>query len=250
MESCDIYFYQLGLRLGVDRIAQYAFRLGLGSPTGYPLGLEKAGLVPTSSWKWRRLGVPWQPGETISTAIGQGFNLVTPLQLACALSGIATGGKIYRPRIVDSIRSPDGEILREIPPSISRSFQISPSTLKLIRESLWGAINSPHGTGVQALVPGLDVAGKTGTAQVIQRQEDRSEPISREHQDHAWFACFAPVHHPEITVVVLVEHGGSGGATAAPIARKVLEVFYRKQKKGSPQASPLLHQSRLSDRRS
>jgi len=249
VESCDIYFYQLGLRLGVDRIAQYAFRLGLGSPTGYPLGLEKPGLIPTSSWKWRRMGVSWHPGETISTAIGQGFNLVTPLQIACTLSAIANGGKIYRPRIVESIRSPDGESLREVPPSISRSFQISPSTLKLIHESLWGAVNSPEGTGAQALVPGLDVAGKTGTAQVIQRREDQSEPISPEHQDHAWFAAFAPVHQPQITVVVLVEHGGSGGATAAPIARKLLEAFYRKQEKDAPRLSPLLPPSRLSDRK-
>ena len=249
VESCDIYFYQVGLRLGVDRIAQYAFRLGLGSPTGYPLGPEKPGLVPTSSWKWRRLGIPWQPGETISTSIGQGFNLVTPLQMACTLSAIANGGKIYRPRIVDSIRSPDGEFLREVPPFISRSFQISPSTMKLIQESLWGAVNSPDGTGVQALVPGLDVAGKTGTAQVIQRREDRSEPLPAEHQDHAWFVCFAPVQQPQITVVVLVEHGGSGGATAAPIARKVLEVFQRQQKNAPPHLSPLLRSSRLSDRR-
>jgi penicillin-binding protein 2 len=121
--------------------------------------------------------------------------------------------------------------------------------MKLIRETLWGAVNSPAGTGAQALVPGLDVAGKTGTAQVIQRREDRNEPISAEHQDHAWFACFAPVQQPQITVVVLVEHGGSGGATAAPIARKVLEVFQRQQKKGPPQPSPLPHLSRLSDRR-
>jgi penicillin-binding protein 2 len=248
VESCDIYFYHLGLLLGVDRIAQYAYRLGLGSPTGYPLGQEKPGLVPTSSWKWRRLGIPWQPGETISTAIGQGFILVTPLQVASTLSAIANGGKVYRPRIVESIRSSDGEFLREVAPSVSRSFQLSPSTLKLLRESLWAAVNSPAGTGGQALVPGLDVAGKTGTAQVIQRREDQSEPVLPGQQDHAWFACFAPVNDPQITVVVLIEHGGHGGAAAAPIARKVLEVFQRNQKKAPPPPSPLVYRH-LSDQR-
>jgi penicillin-binding protein 2 len=237
VESCDVYFYNVGLRLGVDRMAKYATGLGLGKETGFPLGHEKAGLIPTSSWKMKRFGIPWQAGENLSIAIGQGFNLVTPLQVVHTLSAVANGGKSYRPRIVQSIKAPHGETLKEFSPLEAKTISVSPETQEILREALWGVVNSPGGTGGRARVDGFDVAGKTGTAQVVQRKGGRGDPTLAEHQDHAWFACFAPARHPEITVVVLIEHGGHGGAAAAPVAKKVLENYYQRQKAKS--APPL-----------
>jgi len=234
VESCDVYFYNVGMRLGVNRIAKYASGAGLGSPTGFPLGREKSGLVPTTSWKMKRFGIPWQAGENLSIAIGQGYNLATPLQIACSVSALFNGGKYYQPRIVQSIRAPDGEILKEVPPLVIQNIQISPETIELVREALWGVVNSPGGTGGRAKVEGFNVAGKTGTSQVVQRKEGRTEPNLPEFQDHAWFVSFAPAYNPEITVAVLVEHGGGGGATAAPVARQVLENYYKRAKKTSP----------------
>ena len=235
VESCDVYFYQVGLRLGVDRIAKYAFALGFGRPTGYPLGQEKSGLVPTSAWKLKRFRIPWQAGETLSVAIGQGFNLATPLQVASSLSALFNGGKYFQPRIVPSVRSPDGDLLQEIPPLAVRNLNLNPEAVEFIREALWGVVNAPTGTGARAKIQGFDVAGKTGTSQVIQKREGRSEANLPEFQDHAWFACFAPARNPEITVVAFVEHGGGGGAVAAPVARKVLEnYFLRKKSPSSP----------------
>jgi len=233
VESCDVYFYNVGLRLGVDRIAKYATAMGLGRPTGFPLGHEKPGLIPTSSWKMKRFGIPWQAGETLSVAIGQGFNLVTPLQMASTLSALANGGRFYQPRIVQSIKAPHGEMIKEFPPQVLKNIHISPETIEIVREALWGVVNSPGGTGGRARIVGFDVAGKTGTAQIIQRKEGRSESSSPDLQDHAWFVCFAPASQPQITVVAMIEHGGHGGAAAAPVARKVLEAFYGR-KKASP----------------
>jgi len=237
VESCDVYFYNLGLRLGVDRIAKYAMGLGLGKTTGFPLGHEKSGLIPTSSWKMKRFGIPWQAGENLSIAIGQGFNLVTPLQVACTLSALANGGKFYRPRIVQAIKAPHGETLKEFPPENAKTIHISPETLEFLREALWGVVNAPGGTGSKARIDGFDVAGKTGTAQVVQRREGRGESSPAEQQDHAWFVCFAPARQPQITIVALIEHGGHGGAVAAPVAKKVLEYYYLRQKMKTP--SPL-----------
>jgi len=168
-------------------------------------------------------------------AIGQGFNLATPLQVASSLSALFNGGKYFQPRIVQSVRSPDGEILQEIPPLAARNLHLNYENVEFIREALWGVVNAPNGTGARAKIQGFDVAGKTGTSQVIQRREGRSESNLPEFQDHAWFACFAPAQNPEITVVAFVEHGGGGGAVAAPVARKVLEnYFLRKKSPSSP----------------
>jgi len=243
VESCDIYFYNLGLRLGVDRLAKYAIGLGLGKITGFPLDHEKPGLVPTSSWKWKRFGIPWQGGENLSIAIGQGFNLVTPLQVACTISALANGGRFHRPRLIQSIKAPHGETLKEFPPQSEKILPLSFSTTEIIREALWGVVNSPGGTGGKARIDGFDVAGKTGTAQVVQRREGRNEPSSPEQDDHAWFACFAPATNPQIVVVVLLEHGGHGGATAAPVARKVLESFYLRNKAKPPSYLQMAHRS-------
>lgn len=242
VESCDVYFYNVGMRLGVNRIAKYASGSGLGSLTGFPLGREKPGLVPTSSWKMKRFGIPWQAGENLSIAIGQGYNLATPLQIACSVSALFNGGKYYQPRIARNVRAPHGELLKEFPPVVMRNIQVSPETIELVREGLWGVVNSPGGTGSRARVEGFNVAGKTGTSQVVQRKEGKNEPTSPELQDHAWFVCFAPANNPEITVAVLVEHGGGGGATAAPVARQVMETYYQRSKKTSPSPAQIASQ--------
>jgi penicillin-binding protein 2 len=239
VESCDVYFYNVGMRLGVNRIAKYASAAGLGNATGFPLGREKPGLVPTSAWKLKRFGIPWQPGENLSIAIGQGYNLATPLQIACSISALFNGGRYYQPRIAHRMRAPHGEILKEFPPQILREIQLSPENVEFVRDALWGVVNAPGGTGSRARVEGFNVAGKTGTSQVIQRKEGRADPTSPELQDHAWFACFAPAFSPEITVVVLVEHGGGGGATAAPVARQVMENYFKRVKKPSPSPGQL-----------
>ena len=246
VESCDVYFYQLGMRLGVNRIAKYASAAGLGEPTGFPLGRERAGLVPTSSWKMKKFGVPWQGGENLSIAIGQGYNLATPLQIACTLSALFNGGKYYQPRIFRDVRAPHGEVLQDSQPLALRTIPISPETIEFVREALWGVVNSPGGTGSRARVEGFDVAGKTGTSQVVQRKEGKPESTAPELQDHAWFACFAPASNPRIAVAVLVEHGGGGGAAAAPVARQVLENYYLREKKKAPSpaqiaAEPFAH---------
>ena len=243
VESCDVYFYNLGLRLGVDRLAKYATGLGLGKETGFPIGHEKPGLIPTSSWKMKRFGIPWQPGENLSIAIGQGFNLVTPLQVATALSAVANGGKVYRPRLVQSVKAPHGEILKEVGPGEAKTVPASPETLEVLREALWGVVNAPGGTGGRARIDGWDVAGKTGTAQVVQRREGRSFSNLSEQQDHAWFACFAPARQAQLTVVALIEHGGHGGAAAAPVAKKVLENYFQRHKAKPPSSLKMARRS-------
>ena len=238
VESCDVYFYNVGMRLGVNRIAKYASAAGLGNATGFPLGREKPGLIPTSAWKLKRFGIPWQLGENLSIAIGQGYNLATPIQIACSVSALFNGGRYYQPRIAYRMRAPHGEVLKEFPPQVLREIQLSPENVEFVREALWGVVNAPGGTGSRAKVEGFNVAGKTGTSQVVQRKEGRGDPTSPELQDHAWFACFAPAFNPEITVVVLVEHGGGGGATAAPVARQVMENYSKRKKNPSPSPSP------------
>ncbi len=247
VESCDVYFYNVGMRLGVNRIAKYSSGAGLGSLTGFPLGREKPGLVPTASWKLKRFGIPWQAGENLSIAIGQGYNLATPLQVACSVSALFNGGHYFQPRIVRRIRAPYGEVLKEFSPVVMRNIQIAPETIEFVREALWGVVNSPGGTGSRAKVEGFNVAGKTGTSQVIQRKEGRSDSNAPELQDHAWFTCFAPAQNPEIAVAVLVEHGGGGGANAAPVARQVLESYYKKRKP-SPSPAQIASQPPLSRR--
>lgn len=230
VESCDIYFYQLGLKLGVDRIAHYANMFGLGKKTGIMLPFEKAGVVPSSSWKKKYFGVSWYSGETISLAVGQGYLAVTPIQLLVLISAIANGGKIYLPQVVEKVVDINGNILKTYPPKELGKVNISEETLHIIQEALKGAVNEPGGTGWACALKDIKVAGKTGTAQVarISRFFRRGEMnrLPQKLRDHAWFVAYAPYEAPEISIVVLVEHGGYGGAAAAPIAKKVLEKYF------------------------
>jgi len=235
-ESCDVYFYQLGLQLGIDRIADFARGFLLGQRTGIAIGDEKAGLVPTSAWKQRRFGEPWQKGETISASIGQGFNLVTPIQLAVAYAAIANGGVLLQPRVVLQRTEPDGTLIPAGDPVVHGHLPVAPEHLAVIRDALTAVVEEPHGTGGLARVPGVRVAGKTGTAQVVRLEHTEDldeEEIPVRYRDHAWFIAFAPVEAPEIVVSVLVEHGGHGGSAAAPIAQKVLARYFEKQRERS-----------------
>ena len=242
VSSCDIYFYQAGLRVGVDRIAQYAREFGLGRKTEIPFPNEKQGVVPSSSWKLKSLGVPWYPGETLSLAVGQGYIIATPLQLAVLISAVANGGKIYRPQVVDRVVDLYGHVLTEYPPEQMGEAAISQGTLDFIRDALKGAVNEPGGTGGGSALKEIIVAGKTGTAQVVGlpkdfRKGDRNR-IPIKLRDHAWFVAFAPFDDPKIAVVVLAEHGGFGGAVAAPIAKKVIQKYL------SPESPSLLKTAR------
>ncbi|HUL29550.1 MAG TPA: penicillin-binding protein 2, partial [Thermodesulfobacteriota bacterium] len=227
--SCDVYFYQLGLKLGPDLIARYAAEFGMGKPTGISLPHERSGIVPSSSWKKKRYGAPWYSGETLSFSVGQGYLLATPLQLLMLISGVANGGKILLPQVVERVENIYGNRLKEYPPEELGRADVSDKTLQIVQEALKGAVNEPYGTGSACYVKEVKVAGKTGTAQVIAMPEDSKRGdmhrIPLRFRDHAWFVAYAPFEDPKISVVVLVEHGGFGASAAAPIAKKVIEKY-------------------------
>ena len=226
VESCDCFFYELGRKLGVDKIARYAKEFGLGKKTGFNLKGEMTGLVPSSVWKLKKKRESWQTGETLSVSIGQGFLLVTPIQIISMISTIANGGKIYRPQILKRIETAEGIVVKEFSPIERKRSHLSKETIRLIKNALKGAVNDRRATGWRARIKGIEVAGKTGTAQVVRvkRGEEKidDDDIPYNRRDHAWFAAFAPKEEPRIAVVVLVEHGGHGGSTSAPIAREVI----------------------------
>ncbi|MBW1721427.1 MAG: penicillin-binding protein 2 [Deltaproteobacteria bacterium] len=229
VQSCDVYFYKLGRRLGVDKIAEYAERLGLGHRPGFDLGMDKPGLIPTTRWKLKRWGIPWQPGETISTSIGQSYVLVTPLQMALMIAAIFNGGVLYQPQVIKWVGK-DGRMIREFKPVLKRRLNAKPENLELIKYALVGVVNEPRGTGRRAKVKGITVAGKTGTAQVVTLEKEKiakaGGEVPPEFRDHAWFVAVAPAEHPRLAIAVLVENGGHGGSAAAPIAGRLIEAYF------------------------
>jgi penicillin-binding protein 2 len=229
VESCDIYFYQVGLKVGVDLIAHYANEFNLGRVTGISLPHEKPGTVPSSAWKKKRLGVPWYSGETLSFSVGQGYLNATPLQLLMLISGVANGGKQYLPQVVERVENIYGKKLKEYPPVELRKANVSETTLQIVQEALRGAVNDPHGTGWTCALKEVKVAGKTGTAQVVRLPDNFKKGdmnrMPQKFRDHAWFVAYAPFEDPKIAIAVLVEHGGFGASAAAPIAKKVIEKF-------------------------
>jgi penicillin-binding protein 2 len=216
--SCNIYFYQTALKAGVEEIVRVARELGLGAPSGMGLATEGRGIIPSAQAR-RRVPGGWYPGNTVMAGIGQGMVTVTPIQLAVMTSAIANGGTIYRPWVVRRVENLDGEPIEEYGPEVVRRVDIDPDHLAIVRQGMHAVVR--EGTGTRANVPGLAVAGKTGTAQVVRKGGTAKGSV----RDHAWFVAFAPVDDPQIAVVVLVEHGGFGGAVAAPIARSVLEAW-------------------------
>jgi penicillin-binding protein 2 len=226
----------------VDTLARYARMLGLGRKTGVELEHEKEGLVPTSAWKLQRHRERWQDGETLSVAIGQGFNLTTPLQLTRMTAAVANGGRLYRPKLVSAVRDPEGRVLREfIPEPEGDLSSISPRTWRLLQESLVAAVHGERATGRSARLKDITVAGKTGTAQVVrlsQIEHLKDDEIPYQFRDHAWFTAYAPAEAPEVAITVLVEHGGGGGSVAAPLAKAVLEAYFSRQAGALPEPPP------------
>ncbi len=216
-QSCNIFYYQAGLKIGGAAITKYARAFGFGTATGVELGGEKLGLIPQP--KGRRKS--WQGGDIVNMSIGQGQVLVTPLQVARFMAAVANGGVLWKPRLVERIERPDRGVLYSDPGQVAGHVELSPAVWAFLRQALWAVVND--GTGIAAKIPGIDIAGKTGTAQMIAHSK------AEKGQDHAWFAAFAPVRDPEVVVVVLVERGGKGGQVAAPIARRILNaIFFEK----------------------
>lgn len=223
-QSCDLFFYQLGLRLGVTKIANYAKDFGLGTSTGIDLPSEKKGIVPDRDWKKKSIKESWYDGDTLNMAIGQGYLWVTPLQIASLTSAVANEGSYFQPQVVSKIILSTGEIYQYFTPKELGRVSLDKSNWGIIKRGLEETIE--NGTGRQAYIKGLPVAGKTGTAQ------------NPQGTDHAWFSCFAPVDNPQIVVVVFVEHGGHGGVEAAPIARRILEGYFKEENQERIEVAP------------
>ena len=226
VESCDVYFYTMGERIGWDRIARYANELGYGSLTGILLPDEKPGLIPTMEWKRKRTKEPWYAGDTYINSIGQGFVLVSPIQACQMISAVANGGIFYRPNLLRQTRNRETGEIKMIAPERKNRIALDPAALEEVRKGLAGVVNEPGGTAHAAQNLFAIVAGKTGTAQVI-AQKVAGRKLSEQTRDHAWFIAYAPADNPKIAVAVLVEHGGHGGGTAAPVARRVIEEYMK-----------------------
>lgn len=230
VQSCDVYFYTIGQRLGVDRIHYYAHDLfGFGEPVGLQGMEESVGLVPSTKWKETYFKNPsdkkWYPGETLPVAIGQGAVSTTPLQVARGLAAVVNGGKLLKPRVIKKVVATDGRILEEnsSDPETIRVLDIEPTILNEMRKAMVGVVEDKRGTGHRAALPKeskIIVGGKTGTAQVASRES------GGKLEDHAWFAGFGPAQDPQIVVVALVENGGHGGVAAAPIARQIFMQYF------------------------
>ena len=231
-ESCDVFFYQVGQKLGIDRLARYAKASGLGAATQIDLNHEASGLVPTADWKLLRTGIPWQKGETLSIAIGQGYNLATPLQMAALTAAVANGGTRYEPIVVERIETADGSVRKTSPLKELGRLPVSKETLEIVRKGLLAVVQSNTGTARIARIKGIDVSGKTGTAQVVGRKEDEKQNEKKQvaHlRPHAWFVAYAPSQNPRIAVAIIVEHGEHGSSKAAPIAREIIRAYLQGQ---------------------
>ena len=224
--SCDTYFYGLAVEMGIDNMYSYLSKFGFGKKTGVDMEGETSGLLPSTAWKQNRHKQKWYVGDTVSAGIGQGYNLVTPLQLAHATAILANDGVAFRPRLVRQVQRNDQSVVPETQPELSIKF--NPEHLAMVKRAMV-AVTLPGGTAAQAGAGApYAIAGKTGTAQVIgmkQGEKYIESQVQERHRDHAWFITFAPAEQPTIAMVVLVENGGHGSSTAAPIARKVLDYY-------------------------
>src|SRR5262252_2259691 len=230
VQSCNVYFYELGARPGMmDRLAKFGADLGLGAPTGLGLNGEEGGFLPTEEWyrdqkRKNPKAEGFQIGQALNAVIGQGSTRVTLLQMATLYAAIANGGKLWLPQIVDHVEAPDGQVLEEFPPRVRREITVSPENLAFVRQALVGVVNEPKGTAFKARSTEIEVAGKTGTAQVHGRRGDPAGGY--DSNDHAWFVGFAPAARPRIALAVIVEHGGHGGEVAAPPAMEIIDKYF------------------------
>jgi len=235
VHSCDVYFYTVGQRMGIDVMAEYGKEFGLGQSTGVELPSERTGIMPSTAWKQKAKNAPWLPGETISAAIGQGYVTVTPLQMASLIGTVANNGVSYRPRLVRAVMDRTIGNLQELPAVPRGKIKAKPETFRLVKEALADVVTK--GTATRAKSSLVTIGGKTGTAQVAALRTGPEENIPKKFRDHAWFVAFAPVESPKIAVAVLAEHMGHGGAAAAPLAKELIET-YIKLTAPAPAATP------------
>ena len=231
--SCNIFFYKLAADLDIDVLAKYANMFGLGKRTGIALPREVSGLIPTKEWKKSTKGEEWQQGETLSCAIGQSYVLVSTLQLANAYAAIATKGKLYKPFIVKEVFDQQNNIIQTNQPELLNEIELKDKTWDLVRSGLYKVVNSPKGTAWWRRGKGNQMAGKTGTSQVIRAQSAdqlyaKCSQKEYKNRHHGVFVAFAPYENPKIAVAALVEHGCGGSSAAAPIVEKVVNTYMKK----------------------
>lgn len=238
--SSNVFFYKMGIQLGIDKMAAYARALGLGSKTNIKLNHEVSGLIPSKEWKLQRFGEEWQPGENLSNAIGQGYIVATPLQMALAFNTIGLEGLYYKPYLVKKIIDIDNNLIQEFKPQLLRDLTlknenyvtIDKQTFVDVKKGMRLVANGEHGTARWYKIPGIEFAGKTGTVQLRTYSADQiynkciERPFNQRH--HGWFVAFAPVENPQITVAILAEHSCSGSAGGAPVVRDTLEAYFEK----------------------
>ena len=231
VQSCDTMYYKLGMILGVDKIYKYASMFGLGEKTGINLPHEISGLMPNSAWKRKRFHEMWMPGENLTIAIGQSYDLVTPLQLANAYAGIASL-KLYKPELLRKIVSNNGKVLKTVKPELKREIMVSQKTKDIVTKALYGVMNERKGTAWWFRKKGLDIAGKTGTVQLFSLSEKdiykKCMDLPELQRHHGWFVGFAPYDKPEIAVAVIAEHSCHGSSGAAPIVRDLVDAYKKK----------------------
>jgi penicillin-binding protein 2 len=235
-QSCDTYFYRLAVDMGIDRMHDYLAKFGLGEKSGIDLDGESSGLLPSREWKQRRWKKIWYPGETVIAGIGQGYHLTTPLQLVTATAMLANGGKRIEPRLVQAVRDPLSHAWQLQPSAVPVQVPINHANLELVRTGMMDVMR-PGGTAAAAAAGApYIIAGKTGTAQVVgikQGAKYDTKRLARKLQDHALFIAYAPAENPTIAIAVMVENGGHGGGTAAPIARAVFDYYLTGKRPGN-----------------
>ena len=231
-QSCNIFFYNIGTKIDIDVLAKYAKMFGLGAKTGVALPREVSGLIPTKDWKQKLRGEIWQQGETLSCSIGQSYILASILQLANAYAAIANEGKLYRPYLVKEVFNNSGEVLQKNEPKLIREINLKPDTFKLVKKGLYKVANTPKGTAWWRRGKGNQMAGKTGTSQVIRQSADqlykKCKEMEEKYRHHGLFVAFAPYDNPKIAVAALVEHGCGGSSAAAPVAERVINTYMKK----------------------
>ena len=240
--SSNVFFYRMGIALGIDKLFNYISPFGIGIPTGIDMPREAKGNMPSAEWKRLNFKEDWQPGENLTNAIGQGFVTATPLQMAVAYNTIAREGKVVKPFVVAKVLDEKGKVLRENQSQVVRDLteiqntgvKISPKNFKVVKEGLRRVVQGARGTAKRVNIPGADIAGKTGTTQVMSFSADQIynrcdlRPLHQRH--HGWFVAFAPAENPEITVAALAEHSCSGSGGASPLVREVMEAYFRKHR--------------------
>lgn len=229
-ESCDVWFYKVGLELGIDKLSAAAKEFGLGDVVGFPLPGERSGVMPSREWKRERYNQPWYAGETVIASIGQGFVLTTPMQLAVMTAAIANRGTVLEPTVIKRVEDWQGNVLEQAQPAVKRQIDYPDNAWDAIQGGMVAVVHEARGTGRNALVEGVKIAGKTGTSQVVRRKSDKEEAenddeVAYRLRPHALFVAYAPAEKPEIAVAVIVEHGESGGRAAGPVVAGIVERY-------------------------